>query len=74
MIDLNTKCKTIKLLDCNIGALTSVVGKDFLNKTQIALTIMKKMIYCSTLKLETAVLQSTTRMIEEKALYVTCKK
>lgn len=42
MIDLNTKCKTIKLLDCNIGALTSVVGKDFLNKTQIALTIMKK--------------------------------
>ena len=72
IIDLNRKSKTIKVPDHNVRELTIVVGKDFLNKIQIALTKMKKIKYWSTLKLETAVLQNAT-LIEEKVLYISEK-
>lgn len=72
-LNLNMKNKMINLLNNNIEELITVVGKDFLNRIQIALTIMKKLINWSTLKLETAVFQSTP-LVEKKTLYVTGEK
>lgn len=43
-LNLNMKNKMINLLNNNIEELITVVGKDFLNRIQIALTIMKKLI------------------------------